>query len=217
MPVLAAENDMVIKPDHVYVIPPNVNMGIIFGVLKLMPRPDAPVKHLPVDFFLRCLADDQNHFAIGIILSGADGDGAQGLRSIRAQGGLTLVQDPTTARVNGMPQSAIQAGGVDKVLTIVDMARELDRISRHPMIATGSDPLADNDTVLGQVFHLLRRHTRVNFARYKRATIARRLRRRMVLHKVSSLSDYVDLMTADHGEVEELYRDLLIGVTSFFS
>ena len=216
IPVLQAETGLVVKPDHVYVIPPNVNMGIIFGVLKLMPRPDSLVKHMPVDFFLRCLADDQHHFAIGVILSGADGDGAQGLRSIRAQGGLTLVQDPHTAKNSGMPQSAIDAGATDKVLTIPEIARELEGIGRHPLIAPDADPLVDGEAWLVDIFRLLRRFSGVNFAKYKRATIARRLRRRMVLHKVNTLGEYVEIISGNHAEIEELYRDLLIGVTGFF-
>ncbi len=215
MPVKRAETDMVAKPNHVYVIPPNTNMGLINGVIKLLPRLESPSRHMPVDFFMRCLADDQNHLAIGVILSGADSDGAQGMRAIRAQGGLTLVQDPRTAKVDGMPRNAIAAGGTDTILTIPDIAAELIRIANHPLASEAARNFAEpNDLV--KIFQLLKKHTRTDFSRYKEGTILRRLRRRILLHQAEGLPDYVQLLRHNPEELDALGADFLINVTSFF-
>ena len=213
--VFRAESGMTVEINKVYVIPPNVNMGIIDGVIKLLPRLERPGKHLPIDFFFRCLSDDQLHFAIGIVLSGGDGDGAQGLRAIRAQGGLTFVQDPRTAKVDSMPKSAIAAGGTDSVLPIVDIARELQRISVHPLTLRDVAKNA-SEIDLNQVFKLLKRRTGVDFSRYKKGTVLRRLRRRVLIHKVASVRDYLSLLNEQPEEVQNLFNDFLINVTSFF-
>ena len=112
MPIHLGKTDMQIEPNTIYILPPNTNMGVVSGKLEVLPRIENPGRHMPIDFFFRCLADDQQHLAIGVILSGADGDGAQGLRAINAQGGITIVQEPSSALVDGMPKSAIMAGAI---------------------------------------------------------------------------------------------------------
>lgn len=216
MTVVHGSNDQVAEPNHVYVIPPNTNMGIVHGVLKTMPRIESPGRHMPIDFIFRCLADDQAHFGIGIVLSGADGDGAQGLRAIRAQGGITFVQDPKTAKVDGMPKSAILAGGTDTVLSIPDIAQELVRLSKHPYSFRKMAVEQEDINALKAILQMLRTYTGVNFEKYKRGTVTRRLRRRVVLHKANSLSDYLQVLQRNNDELDELYRDLLINVTNFF-
>ena len=215
MEVIRAETNMSVKINCVYVIPPNCNMGIINGLLKLLPRLEQPVRHMPIDFFFRCMAEDQAHLGIGVILSGADGDGAQGLRAIRAHGGVTLVQDPTTAKVDSMPRNAIAAGGTDTILTIPEIAQELTRLGGHPWVRADVQTKAA-DTDLSKIFTLLKSYTGVNFAHYKKGTILRRLRRRLLLHQVVELGEYYKLLNRDREEVDLLYRDLLINVTSFF-
>jgi two-component system CheB/CheR fusion protein len=216
MEVVHGANDMMVMPDKVYVIPPNTNMGLIKGVLKLLPRIEPPGRHKPIDFILRCLADDQAHFAVGVILSGADGDGAEGLRSVRAQGGITLVQDPKTAKVDGMPKAAILAGGTDTVLSIPEIAQELERLSKHPyaFLRTAKDEVSADS--FKKILQLLKNHTGVDFSKYKKGTISRRLRRRVVLHKASNITEYLGIVQKNREELDELYRELLINVTCFF-
>jgi len=126
---------MKIAANHLYVIPPNTNLGIINGVLHLMPRGlDAKQRHLPIDYFFQSLAKDQGHNAIGIILSGSASDGTEGLKAIRTEGGITFAQDSDTARYDSMPNNAIATGCVDFVLNPQGIAQELTQIARHPEV-----------------------------------------------------------------------------------
>lgn len=213
MEVVAAENNMAVAPNRVYVIPPNVNMGILDGVLKLLPRLEQAGEHRPVDFLFRCLADDQAHLAVGVVLSGADGDGAEGLRAIRGNGGITMIQDPRSATVSGMPDIAV--GATDNVLSIPEIASELSRLALHPLARETAD-LSAKDQRLGDLFRLLRHRHGVDFNSYKSPTILRRLRRRILLRKAESLDAYLQIVTEDLTESAELFRDFLINATSFF-
>lgn len=135
LPIHEARDGMQLEANHIYVIPPNTNLAVLHGRLSLMPRIEARGQHLPVDFFLRSLAADQKGRAIGVILSGTASDGTEGLRAIKAEGGLTFSQDEKSAKYNGMPHSAIAAGVVDFVLPPEGIARELARLGRHPYVA----------------------------------------------------------------------------------
>lgn len=218
MPVTEITDGLQIEPNHVYVIPPNANLGILHGVLHLMPRNTVPGHYLPIDYFMRALAEDQGSKAIGIILSGTASDGVLGLKEIKAVGGITFAQDEKSAAYNGMPHSAIAAGCVDFVLPPAEIAAELGRLHRHPYItgAKGIAELAEGDDDLGKIFFLLRQQTGNDFTYYKPSTIQRRIKRRMLLNKIDRTGDYVRFLQGTPAEVEALFHDILIHVTGFF-
>ncbi len=221
MPVRQVTDATPVEPNHAYVIPPNVDMIIAQGILRLTPRTETHGHHMPIDRFLRSLAEDQRSNAIGIILSGTASDGTLGLAAIKAEGGITFAQDEKSAKFDGMPQSAIAAGCVDFVLPSDAIARELARIRAHPYLATSSSSrtaelVPDGDPQLKNVLHLLRTANGVDFSDYKPATVKRRILRRMALHKVGELKEYVQFLRHHPAEAEALYEDMLIKVTSFF-
>jgi len=221
MPVTEITDGLQIKPNHVYVIPPNANLGLLHGVLHLMPRNAVPGHYLPIDYFMRALAEDQGSKAIGIILSGTASDGVLGLKEIKAVGGITFAQEEESAAYNGMPHSAIAAGCVDFILTPAEIAAELGHLRRHPYI-TGAKgkkakaELPEGDEDLGKIFFLLRQFSGNDFTYYKPSTIQRRIKRRMLLNKIDRLGDYVRYLQRTPAEVEALFHDILIHVTSFF-
>jgi two-component system CheB/CheR fusion protein len=212
MPVLEVVDEPTVQPNHVYVIPPARNMVISGGRLQLFPRPSAGVHH-PVDEFFRSLAEDRKHGAIGVVLSGTASDGTLGLEAIKAEGGITFAQDGS-ARHEGMPHSAIASGMVDFVLLPDSIARELVRIARHPYSAPDDGDLAAAG--LTPILQILQRSVGVDFTNYKFNTLHRRITRRMVLQRVEGLAEYTTLLRETPSEVEALYQDILINVTSFF-
>lgn len=220
MPVVEIKDGMVLKPDHFYVIPPNTNLGLLHGVLHLMPREDEKGQHLPIDFFLRSLAKEQSSRAIGVILSGSASDGVLGLMEIKAEGGITFAQDETTAAHTSMPHSAIAAGCVDFVLSPQNIAHELARIGQHPYLRSESlktdQALPADEDNMHKIFLLLRQVSGTDFTYYKQSTILRRIKRRILLHKLERLEDYVRYLQGNTAEVEALFHDLLINVTQFF-
>jgi two-component system, chemotaxis family, CheB/CheR fusion protein len=219
MNVQEVTNGMRLKANNVYVIPPNASMSVIDHSLRLRPREDAPKGHMPIDQFMRSLAEQLGNRAIGVILSGSGSDGTLGLAEIQAQGGVTFAQDESTAKYEGMPHSAIAAGCVDYVLPPKGIASELARISRHPYVAPSPgnrDLLAAGEMGLNSIFQLLRRTTGVDFTHYRQTTILRRIQRRMVVHKLDKLEDYVRYVQTNPPEIKALYQDMLINVTSFF-
>src|SRR6266852_6165880 len=221
MPVRQVTDAMLVEPNHVYVIPPNVDMTISQRILRLTPRTEKQGHHMPIDRFLRSLAEDQRSNAIGIILSGTASDGTLGLAAIKAEAGITFAQDEKSAKFDGMPQSAIAAGCVDFVLSPDAIGRELARIRAHPYLAPSSpagtaELVHDGDPHLKKILQLLRTANRVDFSDYKPATVKRRILRRMALHKVEKLKGYVQFLRHHPAEVEALYEDILIKVTSFF-
>src|SRR6266704_1150292 len=219
MPVSEVTEGVRVKPNHVYVIPPNKNLAISRGILHLMPRTYTRRLHMPVDVFLRSLAEDQKNKAIGVILSGTASDGVLGLKAIKAEGGITLAQDENSAKYSGMPRSAA-AAVVDFVLPPEAIARELGRIGRHPYLTspkavTSEGLLPESGGSLTKIFTLLRSAFGTDFTHYKDTTIRRRIKRRMVLHKIEEPEVYVRHLRDNPGEVEALYHDILINVTSF--
>src|ERR1700730_16303508 len=221
MPVRQVTDATLVKPNHVYVIPPNVDMIISRGILRLTPRTETRGAHMPIDRFLRSLAEDQRSNAIGVILSGTASDGTLGLAAIKAEGGITFAQDKKSAKFDGMPQSAIAAGCVDFVLPPDAVGRELARIRAHAYLAPSSSSrtaqlVADGDPQLKSILHLLRTASGVDFSDYKPATVKRRILRRMALNKRGKLKGYVQFLRHHPAEVEALYEDILIKVTSFF-
>ena len=221
MPVTEAEEGMAVKPDRVYVTPPNKIMEIKRGILHLTARGDPTARHLPIDRFLHSLAEDQGNRAIGVILSGTATDGTLGLEAIKAGGGITFAQDIKSAKYDGMPRSAIASGCVDLVLPPEAIAGELARIGRHPYLRVTpaeppADPAVEGDAELHQIFLVLQHSTGVNFTYYKYNTIKRRIARRMLLHKLESLSQYLRLLHECPAEPAALCEDILIHVTGFF-
>jgi two-component system, chemotaxis family, CheB/CheR fusion protein len=219
MTVLDATDGAVVQRDHVYVIPPNCEMTVKDGTLHLAKRDRPRTVNMTIDIFLRSLATDQASNAIGIILSGTASDGTVGLTAIKGEGGITFAQD-NSAKYDSMPASAIAAGCVDLVLPPEGIAKELARIARHPYVLNAGielEPIGETrEAQMAQLFEILRRNTRVDFSEYKPPTIGRRVARRMALHKIEKLVDYIALLRRQRNEVMALYQDLLINVTSFF-
>jgi two-component system CheB/CheR fusion protein len=178
----------------------------------------------PIDAFLQTLAEDQSARAVGVILSGTATDGTLGLEAIKAEGGITFAQEPKSARYDSMPRSAVAAGCVDFTLTPEGIAEELARISRHPYVAPAeiAEPGAEETAQpavkngFNKILALLRRATGVDFTQYKVNTLRRRIRRRMILNKLDGLEEYAKYLREHSAEVENLYQDILINVTSFF-
>ncbi len=221
MPVMEPRHGTVVAPGHVYVIPPNTTITIKGGVLNLTARENSPGPHLPIDHFLKSLAADRNTAAVGVILSGSGSDGTLGMEEIKAAGGITIAQDEQSARFPTMPQSAMRSGCVDLVLRPDDIGRELVRISQHPYVAHPTGDTSEivpptNDQNYQKVLALLRAEVGVDFRSYRDSTIRRRIERRMVLHMKDNLAAYIDFLQEQPSEVEELYQDILINVTSFF-
>ncbi|MGZ3423381.1 MAG: CheR family methyltransferase, partial [Polyangiales bacterium] len=217
-PVDEIRDGMLVQPDHVYVIPSDADVGILNGVLTLLPRPtDERRPHLPIDFFFRSLAADRKNQAIGVVLSGTASDGSEGLRAIKAEDGVTFAQDPDSAKFRGMPDSAIKTGAVDFALPIPELAQELVRIGRHPFVRSREALTnAGDDRELKQVLVLVRSAVGVDFSENKLASIRRRVARRMALHRMTTLEEYVRLLREDPAEAPALFEDILIHVTSFF-
>jgi two-component system, chemotaxis family, CheB/CheR fusion protein len=206
--------------NHVFVIPPNTNMIIKDSVLRLTVR-EHRGPHLPIDHFFHSLADDRGDLAIGVILSGTASDGTQGCTAIKAAGGITFAQDEKTAKYSGMPRSAINAGCIDFVLTPKGIAQELTRIARHPYVQStaaeraAASALADRSE-MENLLNMVRQVSGVDFTHYKMSTLQRRIKRRMILHRLEHLKDYVAFIHENPTELEELYREILIHVTGFF-
>ena len=221
MAVQEVTNGMKLEPNNVYVIPPNTSMTVADHSLRLRPREDIPRAHMPIDAFMRSLAEQQGNRAVGVILSGSGSDGTQGLAEIQAQGGVTFAQEEGSAKYDSMPHSAIAAGCVDYILPPKSIAAEMARVARHPYVTPPSagsarDVLTAGEVGLNNIFQLLRRNTGVDFTHYRQTTILRRIQRRMVVHKLDKLQDYVRYVQANPPEIKALYQDMLINVTSFF-
>lgn len=220
MPVSEVEDKTVLKPDCVYIIPPGKAMSASQGILSLVPRADITRQFMPVDIFLESLAKDQGSKAIGVILSGTATDGSRGLKEIKSAGGITFAQNPQTARFDGMPLNAVAAGVVDFILTPEEIAGELAKIACSTafdaITAETGNLFSTGAGELKQIFTMLRKASGTDFSMYRDLTIKRRILRRMVLHRMEKLDEYVDYLRDNPAEVEDLYQDLLINVTSFF-
>lgn len=218
MKVVQVRDRMRVEPNCVYIIPPNKDMSILHGVLHLL-VPVAPRGlRLPIDFFLRSLADDQQERSVGVILSGMGSDGSLGLRTIKEKMGAVFVQDPATAKFDGMPQSAVESGFADVVAPVDVLPERILAYLKHvPSVVKDEIHVEDkSQSALEKVIILLRSQTGHDFSLYKKTTIYRRVERRMGLHQLDKISSYVRFLRENPQEVELLFRELLIGVTSFF-
>jgi PAS domain S-box-containing protein len=218
MPVVEAADGLTVKPDCVYIIPPNKDLSLLRGELHLF-TPVAPRGlRLPIDFFLRTLAEDQGENAVGIILSGMGSDGVFGLRAIKDKTGLTLAQDPASAQADSMPQSAIEAGLVDLVARPEAMPALIADYFKLPVGLPRNAPPAKTNThsALDRILALLRDRGGNDFSLYKNTTLYRRIERRMALHQIAGIGDYVPYLRDNPQELDLLFKELLIGVTHFF-
>jgi two-component system CheB/CheR fusion protein len=218
MKVMQVKDRTPIRPDCVYVIPPNKDMSILHGVLHLL-APAAPRGlRLPIDFFLRSLAEDQQERSVGVILSGMGSDGTLGLRAIKEKAGVVLVQEPATAKFDGMPRSAIDAGLADIVAPADELpGRIITYLQRTPLMVRHEIALEDKtQSAMDKAIILLRARTSHDFSLYKRNTIYRRIERRMGIHQIAKIADYVRYLQENSQEQDLLFKELLIGVTSFF-
>ena len=219
MQVFEVTDGMAVEPNCAYIIPPNHDMAFLGGRLQLL-EPAAPRGlRLPIDFFFRSLASDQHERAIAIVLSGTGSDGAAGVRAIKGEGGMVMVQTPASTEYDGMPQSALATGLVDFELPPGEMPARLmayaaQAYGRPHRAMAAATPTADNS--MRKIFVLLRAQTGHDFSQYKPSTIDRRIGRRMAVHQIATKAEYIRFLQQTPAEVEALFRDLLIGVTSFF-
>ncbi len=208
-----------VQPNMVYVIPPNKDMTILNGVLHLKDLPHPRGFNLPIDSFFKSLAQDQGTDAVGIILSGTGSDGWLGVRQIKGELGMVMVQDEDSAKFAGMPGNAIATGFVDYVLPVDKMPDALVKYSRHAFVKLRNRITKDEkqiQTSLQKICMLLQTHTGHDFSLYKKKTIIRRVERRMHVHQIDNIQDYHTHLTRSEREIRLLFKDLLIGVTSFF-
>jgi len=218
MKVRQAEDGMKVEPNSVYVIPPNKDISILHGTLQLL-EPSAPRGlRLPIDFFFRHLAEDQGEKAVCILLSGMGTDGTLGLKAIKEKLGMAMVQDPLSAKFEGMPRSAIDTGLVDFTAPPADLTVKLLEFVRHSAVTVDKAIIYEEKKLGGlqKVFVLLRTHTGHDFSLYKKNTVIRRLERRMAVHQLTTIEGYVRYLQENPQEIELLFKELLIGVTNFF-
>ena len=215
--VFQVRDRMSVKPDSVYVIPPNTTMSILKGVLHLFEPIEARGLRLPIDFFLRSLANDHHELAIGVILSGMGSDGSAGIRSIKENNGIVMVQDPGTAKYDSMPRNAIDSVLVDIVGPANELPTKLYAFLQHiPVVKSNLDIEIKDQSSLEKVIILLRTYTGNDFSLYKKNTVYRRIERRMSVYKLDKISSYVHFLQENPKELDILFKELLIGVTNFF-
>jgi two-component system CheB/CheR fusion protein len=219
MKVLQVNDGIEVKPNSVYIVPPNNDLAIINATLQLLDPVQGRGPRMPIDFFLRSLAQDQGDKAISVILSGMGSDGTLGLRAIKQELGMAIVQDPDTAKYDGMPRSAIATDLVDYILSPEQMPQQLLAYAKHASQKPASKLFPAEGTApnaLQKIFILLRSHTSHDFSGYKQSTVCRRIERRMNVHQIDKISDYVRYLQENSLEGNILFRELLIGVTNFF-
>jgi two-component system CheB/CheR fusion protein len=220
LPVIQIENNLKVEPGHIYLSPPDKLVSMTRGKFRLTAlKPSGRRRFLPIDHFFNVLATQKKEAAVCIILSGSASDGTQGLKAVKAAGGLTFVQSPDDAGYAGMPESAIATQMVDFILPAAKISEKLIAVLKHPysrQIDVAPDQGNDLDVNLKQVFSIVRSKTGHDFSSYKTTTLSRRIARRMAIHQLSVFSDYVKLMAKDPAEPGRLVKDMLIGVTRFF-
>jgi len=219
MKVLEIINGMKVKPDHVYLNPPGKNVTLINGVLQLMDPVKTGGINLPIDNFFRSMAEEMGEKAICVILSGTATDGTTGLKTIKEGGGLVVVQDPDSAKYDGMPRSAIATGMADFILPVQKIPAELVKYTKAPYIVPPKKVIVTDDqftNYVQKIYSMIRSVTGHDLSHYKQTTIRRRIERRMAIHQVNKIADYVKYLQQTPPEVDILFKDMLIGVTNFF-
>lgn len=217
MQVFEVQDAQPVQPGCTYIIPPNHDLSLVDGVLHVKQHGDACRPHLTIDHFFSSLAAAQGDRAIGVVMSGTGSDGTLGLREIKGEGGLVIVQAPDSTEYDGMPRSALSTGMVDYVLPPAEIPAQLIAYVRHafdPARKPAQVPLRDG--LIKKMCALLRTHTGHDFSQYKETTLVRRMERRMALRQITHSDDYLRFARENPQEVDALFRDLLIGVTNFF-
>jgi len=218
MPVVSAEDGMALMADQVFVCPPGQNLALSNQKLKLVKPEKYNTANQPIDFFLRSLAEDIQELSVGIILSGTGTDGSLGLKTIKGESGMTMAQDPQTAKFDGMPSSAILVSDVDFVLSPEKMGQQLVEYRKGPYFdsihAIETESLIAPEPIQ-KIFMLLRNRTGNDFSAYKPTTLKRRIVRRMNIHQIENPDDYVRLLQENPTEINNLFKELLINVTNF--
>ncbi|WP_081210162.1 chemotaxis protein CheB [Salegentibacter sediminis] len=217
LPIVEITDSLKLRQGHIYLIPPVNNLVLENERLHLVDKPKDQSLNLPIDKFFESLAKSRKEKAIGVILSGTGSDGTRGVRAIKENDGMIMVQDPEEAKFDGMPQSAINTGLVDYVLPVEKMGQELKNFISAPSILNFKDgDISVDENELDKILRFVDEKTGLDFREYKRATLARRISRRINVCKCESLSDYHLYLQENQGEVDILYREFLIGVTKFF-
>ncbi len=217
MEVFQATDRMAVKSNQVYVIPPNKSMSILKGVLHLFDPVETRGLRLPIDFFLRSLADDCKELGVAVILSGMGSDGSAGIRAIKEKNGVVMVQEPASAKYSSMPQNAINSVPPDIVAPADELPSCLIAYLKHlPVVKSNMEIDIKDQSALEKIIILLRNHTGNDFSLYKKNTVYRRIERRMSVHKIDKIVSYIHFMQENPNEIDILFKELLIGVTNFF-
>lgn len=218
MKVVQVKDRTQVRPDCVYVIPPNKNMSILHGILHLFEPIAKRGQRLPIDFFLSSLALDQKEKAIGVILSGMGSDGTPGLREIKSKGGLAVAQEPSSAKFDSMPRSAIDAGLADIIAPADELPEQIITYIKHSPQITPPTAISESTmrAALEKILILMRSRTSHDFSFYKKNTLYRRIERRMGIHQIDKIGSYVRFISENPEELDLLFKELLIGVTGFF-
>ncbi len=220
IPVSQVNEPVKIEPNHVYVIPPNKSLSMKGGILTLSEIHRIEERRAPVDIFFRALAEMKESRAVCVILSGTGANGSMGLKRIKEFGGLTIVQNPKEAEYDDMPRNAIATGLVDQVLSVADMPERIAAYAKHLTVvripAESMEHSENEEEALRDIFTQIRQRTGHDFSDYKRATVLRRIERRIVIHELPDLISYARLMRENPEESRALLKDLLISVTNFF-
>ena len=218
MQVFQAKDGMEVRPNCVYVIPPNKDMSILRGTLQLLETSAPRGLRLPIDFFFRRLAEDQEARAVGVILSGMGTDGTLGIKAIKEKLGMVMAEDPSSAKYDGMPRSAIDTGQVDYITPAKEMPAKLIDYANHSSTILERKPVVEEKqaNALQKITMLLRSQTGHDFSFYKKNTLVRRVERRMSIHKIAAIDVYIRYLRENPQEIELLFKELLIGVTNFF-
>ncbi|HCY75150.1 MAG TPA: chemotaxis protein CheR [Ignavibacteriales bacterium] len=219
MKLFQAVDGMLVEPNCVYVVPANRDLAILHGTIQLIEPLETHGFRLPIDFFFKSLASDFRDKAICIILSGMASDGTAGLKHVKSELGMVMVQDPKSAKFDSMPINAIKTGLVDYVLTPEEMPEQLINYTSqkvHGLLQIKEVPGGKIPDAIQKIYILLRTQTGHDFSLYKQNTIFRRLERRMNVSQLTNLNDYTRLLQENPAEIESLLKELLIGVTNFF-
>ncbi len=220
IPVTQVRGRTKVEPDQVYVVPPNQRLAMADGHLELKSIIGAEERRSPVDLFFRTLAESNENRAVSVILSGTGANGSMGLKRVKEHGGVAFAQDPEEAEYTDMPRNAIATGMVDYILPVADIPEKIisynNRIRSVQMPKTPADVVKTDEQALIDIFTHLRRRTGHDFSNYKRATILRRIERRISLRELSGLATYALYLREHSQEVQALMKDLLISVTNFF-
>jgi two-component system CheB/CheR fusion protein len=218
IPIKEAEKGERVQPDHAYVIPPGKAMSIRNRILILEEQPEHPGLTHSINLFFQSLAEDVKERAVGIILSGTGSDGTEGARAIKVMGGLIIIQDPVTAKYDGMPRAAIEAGVADYVLPPEAVPAKLIEYLRQSFYKREQirQDLKKDDTTMKSIFSMVRNRTGRDFSGYKISSITRRIEHRMAVSQIETIGNYLKLLKENPAEIESLVKDFLIQVTSFF-